>query len=274
MNQQLTLIKQGEIVDRDAAEIGDLYREARSSIVNSVNFLIDAGRKLTAKKESLGHGNWIPWLMENEGALGFGKRAAQVLIKAASNAQLTAHLTEADAINLSRAIWGNKSSQLIQQSLSNEHYTPAKYIEAARLVLGEIDLDPASCKKANKIVKAKEFFDEKKDGLTKEWGGRIWMNPPYGDLVGKFVEKLMSEIKAGNVDAAVVLVNAHCTDTIWFQPLWDGCLCFTNHRINFTGDDERSGSTHGSVFIYFGPDESAFVKTFTQFGPVVARIEE
>ena len=160
-------------------------------------------------------------------------------------------------------------SQLVQQSLSNEHYTPKRYIEAARAVLGEIDLDPASCEEANRIVKAKKFFSIEDDGLEQEWDGRVFLNPPYGGLADKFIEKLCASYKEGKVSAAIALVNAHCTDTKWFQLLWDGCLCFTDHRINFAGDDTRSGSTHGSVFAYFGPEQDKFIETFTDFGRCV-----
>jgi DNA N-6-adenine-methyltransferase (Dam) len=162
-----------------------------------------------------------------------------------------------------------KDSELIQQSTSAEHYTPPQYIEAARLVLGSIDLDPASCKAANKTVKATEFFDKKKNGLEREWHGKVFLNPPYGDLVGKFIAKLMAEMEASRTTEAIVLVNAHCTDTAWFQPLWDGCLCFTDHRINFTGDKDRSGSTHGSIFVYFGPNKALFEENFLQFGTII-----
>lgn len=164
------------------------------------------------------------------------------------------------------------ASQLVQQSLSNEHYTPEKYIEAAREVLGGIDLDPASCEAANLVVKADQYFDAGLNGLKEGWRGRVWLNPPYGGLSGMFIEKLVAEYAAKKVSAAVVLVNAHCTDTAWFKPLWDGILCFTDHRINFAGDDTRSGSTHGSVFAYFGPEAGKFIQGFQQFGPCVARI--
>ena len=172
-----------------------------------------------------------------------------------------------DAIPSTRVIL---ASQLIQQSLSNEHYTPSKYIEAARSVMGAIDLDPASCEQANLTVKAALFFTEDDDGLNQEWNGRVWLNPPYGRQVGDFIAKL----EGSTIDQAIVLVNAHCTDTIWFQPLWNGTLCFTNHRINFHGDDLRSGSTHGSVFVYFGNHPEKFIKHFKQFGPIVRRVEE
>jgi hypothetical protein len=168
-------------------------------------------------------------------------------------------------------LFSEKDSELVQQSLSSEHYTPARYVAAARRVMGGIDLDPASCAEANEIVKAKRFYSEDENGLEKEWPGRIWLNPPYGGKTAAFIEKLIDETAAGHIAEATVLVNAHCTDAAWFRALWDGLLCFTDHRINFYGDEERSGSTHGSVFAYFGPNQTLFVELFSEFGAVVRR---
>lgn len=165
-----------------------------------------------------------------------------------------------------------EASTLILNSVSNEHYTPPRYIEVARNVLGSIDIDPASCEEAQKIVKAAAYYTKENSGLEVPWNGTVWLNPPYGGLQARFIEKLLQDFAAGQVTAAIVLVNSHCTDTTWFQPLFDGALCFTDHRINFYGDDERSGSTHGSVFAYFGEHRERFAIAFRQFGPVVARI--
>jgi hypothetical protein len=163
--------------------------------------------------------------------------------------------------------------QLIHQSITNEHYTPSIYVEAAREVMNGIDLDPASCAEANEVVRAKLFFSESQDGLSQDWTGSVWLNPPYGGRAGDFVAKLMVELAAGRVTDAVVLVNSNCTDTKWFQPLWDGVLCFTDHRINFYGGEtERSGATNGSAFVYFGSRPLDFAQHFKRFGAVVKRV--
>ena len=166
----------------------------------------------------------------------------------------------------------SKNTAAVTQSLTNEWYTPTEYIEAARRVLGGIDLDPASCEEANRTVQAATFYSEHDPGLDHEWKGRVWLNPPYGRLAGQFIEYLASEHTAGRVTAAVALVNAHCTDTAWFRPLWDHALCFTYGRLNFAaGTAARGGSTHGSVFAYLGPDLEAFKAEFARYGAVVCR---
>jgi hypothetical protein len=264
--QEVTIIRPG---DADAVEIGRLYGLAKGSLVDSVKYAVECGQKLIAKKETLKHGEWLPWIKANVCVLGFETdRTAQRLIGLASNPTLTSDLDEAVAVTVSRKLWGNKDSHLIQQSLSDEHYTPRQYLDAARQVLGGIDLDPASCAEANEVVGATTFFSADDSGLARPWAGRVWLNPPYGRRVGDFVAKFVDEYSSSRI-SGIILVNAHCTDTDWFQPLWDGVLCFTNHRINFYGDDERSGSTHGSAFAYFGPDGMRFARTFRQFGAVV-----
>lgn len=160
-------------------------------------------------------------------------------------------------------------------SVSVKWYTPAKHIEAARRVLGDIDLDPASDREANRTVRAVEFYDEETDGLTQEWPGRVWLNPPYCGLQDLFVEKLVSEYRAGRTRAAIVLVNAYGCERQWFKPLWDFPLCFVEGRISFRrpGEIESDGNNHASAFAYLGRNEDRFIEVFSAFGPVVKRVD-
>jgi ParB-like chromosome segregation protein Spo0J len=161
----------------------------------------------------------------------------------------------------------------VLSSLTNEHYTPARYVEAARAVLGGIDLDPASCVQANGVVKATTFYTKDVNGLEQPWSGRVWMNPPYGGEAGPFVKKFCDLYAAKRVDAGIILVSSSCTETLWFRLLWDGVLCFTNHRIQFYGDEGNRGQpTTGSIFVYFGPNPDRFVDVFGRFGTCTARV--
>lgn len=104
----------------------------------------------------------------------------------------------------------------------NEWYTPPSYIAAARVVMGGIDLDPASSEIANRIVNAAQIFTEQDNGLVQDWPiGRIWMNPPYAQpLMGQFAAKFAAEIRRGS--SGIVLVN-NATETAWFQVIGAEC---------------------------------------------------
>ena len=154
---------------------------------------------------------------------------------------------------------------------TNEWYTPAPYIEAARCVLGKINLDPASCEEANRTVRAEVYFDEQADGLEQAWFGNVFLNPPYGEAAGPFVAKALEEYEAGCVKSAVLLLSAHATDNSWCQPLLRHTLCFTQGRISFDapGGQAKGNALFGSLFVYLGPEPERFAEVFEQFGAVV-----
>jgi ParB family transcriptional regulator, chromosome partitioning protein len=157
-------------------------------------------------------------------------------------------------------------------SKSNDWYTPQPYISVVRDTLGHIDLDPASCALANTIVQAEKFYTEADNGLAQPWLGKVYLNPPYARLGPKFVNKLIAEYESGKVSEAILLVNSHCTDSKWFKPLFNYVLCFTDHRSKFWNQDGIGGApTHGSVFVYFGPNPDKFEEYFEQFGAVVQK---
>jgi len=160
---------------------------------------------------------------------------------------------------------------------SDEWYTPVEFIEAARAVMGGIDLDPASCEVAQATVKADRFFTKEQDGLAQPWAGNVWLNPPYSrELIGPFIAKLITDYQAGAVRQAVVLTN-NDTETGWFHALADMalCFCFTKGRVHFTSPHTKADSPRqGQVFTYLGNDKKGFDRfkqRFTDIGLVVVQ---
>lgn len=150
----------------------------------------------------------------------------------------------------------------------NEWYTPKAYIDAARLVMGGIDLDPASTAVANKVIGAETFYTAEQDGLRYGWHGRVWMNPPYAkDLYWRFAEKLSEEVAQSNVEQACALVN-NSTETVAFQRMAEvaAAICFPSGRVKFWHPERESAPLQGQAVIYFGDKVDAFRAEFLRFG--------
>ena len=161
----------------------------------------------------------------------------------------------------------DKKPHVVNNSGNNEWYTPSEFIEAARLTMGSIDLDPASNDIANNVVKASEYFTIETDGLSCEWHGNIWLNPPYSsDLIGRFIMKLVDERE--NYDQAVVLVN-NATETEWFRKLITiaDAVCFPKGRVKFyTPNGETGAPLQGQAVVYIGENVDEFLFAFSDIG--------
>lgn len=156
-----------------------------------------------------------------------------------------------------------------KNSGNSEWYTPQEYVDAVRQAMGGIDTDPCSCQAANAVVKAETFYDEADNGLGREWHGRVFVNPPYGDgTVDSFASKLRDEIQSGRTTQAVFLVN-NCTETKWFQALiaQAAAVCFPRGRISFWSLEQKSKSPlQGQAVMYFGSDAKRFKRAFSGIG--------
>jgi len=148
----------------------------------------------------------------------------------------------------------------------NEWFTPSKYIESARKVMGSIDIDPASNHFAQLTVKADKYCTIETNGLDKHWIGNVWLNPPYGrGLIAKFVNKALDEPMINNM---IILVNSY-PDTSWYHLLLgNSCaLCMTRGRIHFEKKDGAKASPpSGQTFFYIGNDPDEFTREFSQYG--------
>ena len=146
-------------------------------------------------------------------------------------------------------------------------YTPKKYIDLVREVMGKIDLDPASTHLANEIVMAENIYGVEEDGLKQDWFGNVFLNPPYSQpLITDFCNKVITENL--NWNQVIVLVN-NATETKWFNILAKSAnaICFPSGRISYYYPDRPSKTPlQGQCFLYFGSQAERFISIFSQIG--------
>lgn len=168
-----------------------------------------------------------------------------------------------------------KQSQEMQSAvsnLSNEWYTPGPELTRIRRVIGDIDLDPASCEEANKLVKAHRFFDKDDDGLSMPWfAGSVFLNPPFGkiknkSLAGIWLEKMLDEFNAGRFDHGIALTHTR-PGYEWWESMWRKVpVCLTREKIDFLPGDGRvdtTGSKTSQTFFLF--TKSPFIQRIFQY---------
>lgn len=129
----------------------------------------------------------------------------------------------------------------------DEWYTPRWIIDA----LGPFDLDPcAPPADVRPYEIAPQSYTKEDDGLTKDWQGIVFMNPPYSRvLLRKFCEK-MSDHNNG----IALLVNRQ-DNLLWQEVIFPSArsMIFMRHRIKFFRPDGTTGSPFfGSCLVAWG----------------------
>ena len=97
--------------------------------------------------------------------------------------------------------------------------------------------------------KCERYYTKEIDGLSQEWKGICWMNPPYGRTIGQWVKKAYESSRGGVV--VVCLLPAR-TDTKWWKEyvMKASELRFISGRVKF--GDSKQGAPFPSVIAIFG----------------------
>lgn len=83
-------------------------------------------------------------------------------------------------------------------------------------------------------AKCEAYYTRIQNGLSREWKGICWMNPPYGREIGKWVKKAYETALYG-AGTVVCLLPAR-TDTAWWHDYcMKGEVTFVRGRLKFGG---------------------------------------
>lgn len=124
------------------------------------------------------------------------------------------------------------NKEVMFSSKTDEWYTPQEFFDKLDAEF-HFNLDPCATDFNHKCDR---YFTKDDDGLQQKWGGcRVFVNPPYGRVIGDWVKKSYEESK--KPDTVVVMLIPARTDTKWFHEYIYGKaeIRFIKGRLKFGG---------------------------------------
>jgi hypothetical protein len=137
---------------------------------------------------------------------------------------------------------------------TNDWITP-KYIINA---LGTFVLDPCACDQQPWPTAAR-MLTRASNGLRQPWGGRVWLNPPYGKQLHRWMLR-MAEHNDG-----IALIFARTETKAFTQAVWGKAagLLFLEGRIHFHyPDGQKAAGNAGapSVLVAYGKENAKILR--------------
>jgi phage N-6-adenine-methyltransferase len=121
-------------------------------------------------------------------------------------------------------------------------------------------------------AKCRRYFTKEDDGLSMEWSGVCWMNPPYGRDIGAWLAKAYQSTISN--DATVVCLIPARTDTAW----WHDYVMKANEirlirgRLKFGG--AKNSAPFPSAVVVFRPFSSPMGFEVRTLDPAIERLFE
>ena len=133
-------------------------------------------------------------------------------------------------------------------SKSNEWATPMILFNELNKEF-DFTLDPCS---THENAKCKKHFTIKENGLKRSWSKEtVFMNPPYGREIKKWIEKAYKESLKGTT--VVCLIPARTDTTYWHDFIFGKAddIRFLRGRLKF-GNSKNSAPFPSAIVIYRG----------------------
>lgn len=149
-----------------------------------------------------------------------------------------------------------------EASAKDEWLTPPEIVRA----LGQFDLDP--CSPINRPwPTAQRHLTIQDDGLSQDWTGRVWCNPPYSDAEG-WLERCANHCNA------VVLIFARTETQQWFDHIWPRAhgILFLRGRLTFYNVDGQLGGFNAgapSCLVAYGMNNLASLQQSNLPGKII-----
>ena len=130
--------------------------------------------------------------------------------------------------------------------VTDEWLTPPEILR----VLGPFDLDPCAPVERPWDT-ASNHYTVADDGLSQEWHGRVWLNPPFGRHAVKWLRKLRDH---GN---GIALVPARTETRMFYETVWNHAwgVLFMRGRPHFhyvSGERAKANSGAPIALIAYG----------------------
>jgi phage N-6-adenine-methyltransferase len=145
-----------------------------------------------------------------------------------------------------------KGRKALFSSASAEWSTPQDLFDQLQDEF-KFDLDAAA---SPDNAKCEAYFTKEDNGLNISWGGRrVWVNPPYGNAIGKWILKACDEILFHDGARVVVMLVPARTDTRWWKTAKEGGaeIRFLFGRLKF-GGSKNSAPFPSAILIFRNPN--------------------